>query len=284
MSRIKKRAVIVAVILVTALALMFFFERNRELSESLKALSYPYDILSGAASSISRNISELFDTAEENRRLKEELLAAETEKQSYSEILAENRRLADLLNLKQRIDSGGMAAHVVGRGYDRISNTLIMDKGSNQGIVKDMPVITAKGLAGKVLSVRMNFSDIILINDLNFSVAVRFKESRREGIVTGSGRNNCILKYVPVEETVKPGDIVITSGLDGIFQAGIPVGQVTTVQTEGVEFFQYIEVEPFQNPSKIEDAIIISRTTTFRETHESGPVAETPAPASPDGE
>jgi rod shape-determining protein MreC len=283
MSRTKKRALIVVVILVAALTLMFFFNRNKGLNDGLKVLSYPYDVLSSSLSSLSESIGELFDTAEENRRIRDELLAAEIEKQRYSEIIAENHRLTELLNLKNRIDSGGKAVRIVGHGYDRMSNTLIINKGHNQGIVKDMPVITAKGLAGKVLSVRRNFSDIILLNDLNFSVAVRFRESRREGIITGSGRSNCILKYVPVEETVQPGDEIITSGLDGIFQPGIPVGRVTTVQTEGVEFFQYIEVEPFQQPSKIEEAMVISRTTTFKDMRESGANTDTPASGAPAG-
>jgi len=276
MSRIKKRALIAAVILVAALALMVFFNRNKDFNEGLNIFSYPYDVLSGALSSVSENISELFDTAEENRRLKEELLAAETEKQRCSELIAENRRLTELLQLKQRLDAGGKTVRAVGRGYNRMANTLIVDKGRNQGIVKDMPVITSKGLAGKVLNVRRNFSDILLVNDLNFSAAVRLQESRREGIITGSGRGNCLLKYVPVEDTVKPGDIVVTSGLDGIFQAGIPVGRVTAVQTEGVEFFQYIEVEPFQSPASIEEAMVISRSTTLRDMSEPAP-AETPA-------
>lgn len=283
MSRTKKRALIVFIILVAAISLMFFFNRNKGLNEGLKVLSYPYDVLSSAVSSLSESIAGLIDTAKENRRLRDELLAAEIEKQRYSEVLVENHRLAELLSLKNKLDSSGKAVRVVGHGYDRMSNTLIINKGYNQGIAKDMPVITAKGLAGKVVSVRRNFSDIILLNDLNFSVAVRFRESRREGIITGSGRSRCILKYVPVEETVKPGDEIITSGLDGIFQPGIPVGRVTTVQTEGVEFFQYIEVEPFQQPSKIEEAMVISRTTTFKDMRESGPTADTPASAAPPG-
>jgi rod shape-determining protein MreC len=283
MSRTKKRALIIAVILIAAISLMLFFNRNKGLNESLKVLSYPYDILSSVLSSLSESIGGLIDTAEENKRLREELLAAEIEKQRFSEVLTENHRLVELLNLKNRLDSSAKAVRVVGHGYDRMSNTLIINKGYNQGIAKDMPVVTAKGLAGKVLSVRRNFSDIILLNDLNFSAAVRFRESRREGIITGSGRTHCLLKYVPVEETVKPGDEIITSGLDGIFQPGIPVGRVTAVQTEGVEFFQYIEVEPFQQPSKIEEAMVISKTTTFKDMRESGLTPDAPAPEAPPG-
>jgi rod shape-determining protein MreC len=269
MSRTRKRLLILAVIVITALSMMFIFGKNQVVTEALKYLLYPYDVLSSAISSVSAKFGGLIDAAEENKKLRADLLAEQIEKQGYSEIIAESRRLHELLNLRTQIESGGTAVHVVGRGYDKFANTLVIDKGQNQGIVKDMPVITSKGLAGKVLSVRKDFSDIILLTDWNFSVAVRLKDSRHEGVLTGSGRGRCILKYVPVEEAVKEGEIVITSGLDGIFQPGIPVGRVIKVQTEGVEFFQYIEVAPFQQPYTIEEAMVISRSAVFKGMHAS---------------
>jgi rod shape-determining protein MreC len=267
MSRTRKRLLILAVIVIMALSMMLIFGKNQVVADAMKYLLYPYDVLSNAISAVSYNIGELFDTAEENKKLRVDLLAAQIEKQRYSEIIAENLRLHELLNLKAQIESGGKAVHVVGRGYDKFANTLVIDKGQNQGIVKDMPVITSKGLAGKVLSVRKDFSDIILLTDSNFSVAVRLGDSRHEGVMTGTGRERSILKYVPVEEAVKEGEIVITSGLDGIFQPGIPVGRVVKVQTEGVEFFQYIEVAPFQRPYTIEEAMVISRSAVFKGMH-----------------
>ena len=264
MSRTRKRLLILAVIVITALSLMFFFGKSEVVTETLKALLYPYDVLSNVISSASIKYGGLLDAAEENKKLRADLMAAQIEKQGYSEIIAESRRLHELLNLRTQIESGGTAVHVVGRGYDKFASTLIIDKGQGQGIVKDMPVITAKGLAGKVLSVRKNYSDIILLTDSNFSVAVRLKDSRREGVLTGSGHERCILKYVPIEEAVKEGEIVITSGLDGIFQPGIPVGRVVKVQTEGVEFFQYIEVAPFVQPYAIEEAMVVSRSAALK--------------------
>ena len=264
MSRTRKRLLILAVILVTAFSMMFIFGKTQVVTDTLKALLYPYDVLSNAITSASAKYGGLLDAAEENKKLKDDLMAAQIEKQGYSEIIAESRRLHELLNLRTQIESGGTAVHVVGRGYDKFAITLVIDKGQNHGIVKDMPVLTVKGLAGKILSVRKNYSDIILLTDSNFSVAVRLRDSRREGVLTGSGHERCILKYVPIEEAVKEGEIVITSGLDGIFQPGIPVGRVVKVQTEGVEFFQYIEVAPFVQPSAVEEAMVISRTASAR--------------------
>ena len=231
---------------------------------ALKPLSYPYDTLSSIISSLSDGISGVINAAEENNRLKAELQTTLAERQRYGEIVKENQRLHELLSLKQQVQGGGIAAHVVGRGYDKFINTLVIDKGSNDGINKDMPAITSQGLAGKVYTVRKDYSDIMLLRDPNFSVAVRLQESRHEGVVTGTGQRYCILKYVPTENPVKEGEIVLTSGLDGIFPEGLPLGRVTKVLTEGVEFFQYIEVVPFQASGKIEEVLVVGRSAKLQ--------------------
>lgn len=264
MSRARKRLLIVAVLVLAAFVLIPIFRKKDDIPPALKPLSYPYDTLSSIISSLSDGISGVINAAEENNRLKAELQTTLPERQRYGEIVKENQRLHELLSLKQQVQGGGIATHVVGRGYDKFINTLVIDKGSNDGINKDMPAITSQGLAGKVYAVRKDYSDIMLLRDPNFSVAVRLQESRHEGVVTGTGQRYCILKYVPTENPVKEGEIVVTSGLDGIFPEGLPVGRVTKVLTEGVEFFQYIEVVPFQASGKIEEVLVVGRSAKLQ--------------------
>lgn len=264
MSRSKKRLLIIAVLVLTAFAVMSLYRKNEGVPGILKPLSYPYDALSGLMSSISAGVGGIVNAADENKKLKTELQNNLIEKHRYNEIIGENRRLQELLDLKNQVNGSAMAARVVARGYDKFINTLVIDKGKNDSVGKDMSAITPKGLAGKVISVRNNFADIMLITDPNFSVAVRLQESRHEGVLTGTGHRYCLLKYIPTEEAVKEGEIVITSGLDGIFPQGLPIGRVTRVQTEGVEFFQYIEVVPFQAPSKIEEVMVIGRSAEWK--------------------
>src|SRR5271169_4870348 len=124
-----------------------------------------------------------------------------------------------------------------------------------------MAVMTPQGLVGKVYSVRDSYSDVLLLQDANFSVAVRLQNSRHEGVVSGTGNGNgyCLLKYVPPEENVEKGEVVITAGFDGIFPEGLPVGVVSKVKKEGIEFFQYIEVRPFQASEKVEEVIVLKQ-------------------------
>ncbi len=119
-----------------------------------------------------------------------------------------------------------------------------------------MPAITLNGLAGKVISTSPHFSEILLLTDTNFSVAVRVERTRSEGIVSGTGTNMCILKYIPVEEDIMVGDRLITSGTDGIFPEGIKVGVVKKIEKKK-GFFQNIDVVPYQSDLTIEEVAII---------------------------
>jgi rod shape-determining protein MreC len=110
---------------------------------------------------------------------------------------------------------------------------------------------------GKIVAVSASSSSLLLLTDLNFSVAVRLQESRREGILSGTGLRKCQLKYIPQEEVVKLGVAVITSGLDSLFPEGIPVGYISKVNKKGTALFQDIEVTPFADDTKVEEVAII---------------------------
>lgn len=220
-------------------------------------LSSPFDLLSFLSNSIKTNVKNLLNTYAENKILKEQLNKTLMERQMYSEIIQENKRLKAILSLKEQEPKYLTAAKVIAKGYDRFLQTITIDKGKSNGIKKDMAVITTKGLIGKIYSVRENFSDVLLLKDPNFSVAVRLQNSRVEGIVSGTGGKYCILKYISPEEDIKPDETVITSGLDGIFPQGIPVGTIKSIKKEGIEFFLNIQIKPFQENEKIEEVIIL---------------------------
>jgi rod shape-determining protein MreC len=259
MSKAKKRFIIFISLFSFALTLMSY-QHGRQSSLFSPVLSYPYDMLNRFTSSVTATLHDAKDTFEDNKRLKKEVTQLLLERQQYREVIQENRRLKELLALKEHETHAVAAAKVIARGYDRLQNTVILDKGKKSGIEKGMAVITTKGLVGKIYSVRDDFSEVLLIRDSNFSVAVRLQNSRREGIVSGSGYSYCLLKYVAPEETIERGEAVITSGFDGIFPEGIPVGVVSTVKKEGIEFFQYIEVMPFQASEKAEEVLVLKRT------------------------
>ncbi|MBI5633060.1 MAG: rod shape-determining protein MreC [Nitrospirae bacterium] len=221
-------------------------------------------LLSGASSAITsvldalkRPFQMIAIRDEDNRSLQKRVDELMLERMKYQEALLENRRLKELLKLKDSHKETVAAARIIGRGTSHWTHTFILDKGLQDGITKDSTAITPKGLAGKIFNVSDSYSSVLLLTDINFAAAVRLQESRKEGILAGTGTGKTILKYMPPEHEVKEGDIVVTSGLDLLFPSGIPAGYVSKVNRQGAGQFQYIEVIPFADNTGIEEVLII---------------------------
>jgi len=195
---------------------------------------------------------------EENTALKKRVGELMLERETYREAMLENKRLKELLGLRESHKNYVASARVIARGLDNWTHTFLIDKGSGDGIAKDMAAITPRGLAGKVTSSSGRYAYLLAVNDINFSASVRLQGSRTEGVLSGTGDRRCVLKYVPFEDGVKTGEIVITSGLDMLFPEGVPVGYVSKVDKQkGEGNFQYIEVQPFQDIAKMEEVVIV---------------------------
>lgn len=217
--------------------------------------------LQSATSSVTDRVKSPFRRLalreEENMQLQSRLKELLAEQEESREALSENKRLRELLKLSETRKDIVTAARVIARGSDHWTKVLVLDKGSLDGVRKDQSVITEKGLAGKIISTSDSYSHLLLLTDINFSASVRLQETRSEGIVSGTGSRKCVLKYIPYEEEVKAGGIVVTSGLDAFFPAGISVGYISKADKGGAGHFQYIEITPFQDDAKIEEVLIV---------------------------
>jgi rod shape-determining protein MreC len=224
---------------------------NRLLNGSHKTATFLTDTVKGP-------FERMALRAEENAQLKKKVNELLLDRERYQEATIENTRLTELLKLKENQRNFVAAARIIARGVDHWTKTLVIDKGLKDGVVKDMAAVTPRGLAGKIMNSSASYSGLLLITDINFSAAVRLQESRREGVLTGTGAKTCILKYIPYEDEIKQGDIVITSGLDSLFPPGIPVGYISKVDNKGRGGnFQYIEVVPYQDDTKMEEVIVV---------------------------
>lgn len=252
----KRRVIIILLLFFAAFLILSYQKKGHPLINEI--LVYPFDLINRMTSNIYASFIKFRDAMEENERLNKRLNELLIERQSYGEIMLENERLRAIVALKKNNPAFFTTARSIGRGYDRFLNTLIIDKGKHQGIVKNMAAVTTNGLVGKIHAVKDDYSEILLLNDPNFSVAVRLQKSRHEGIVSGTGRGYCLLKYIPPEELVEKDEVVITSGLDGIFPPGIPIGVVSYIGRDGADFFLYLEVTPFQSSSKVEEVVILT--------------------------
>jgi rod shape-determining protein MreC len=198
---------------------------------------------------------------DENRRLKKENASLTQEVLHYREGYLEGIRLQKLLTLKEKANYPTIAARVIGRNQTSIIKTILIDKGSSHGLKVDLPVIADQGVVGRIVETSPHVSKILLLIDENSNIDGLVQESRIQGILQGAASRGCSLKYISKTETVNPGNIVISSGLSGVFPKGLLIGAVTNVDKTDSSLFQKIEVAPFVDFARIEEVMIIKSDT-----------------------
>ncbi len=228
--------------------------------------NYPLVILERGIFNFSKSVKKFFQSyilivgkEEENRRLLAQVELANQEVNEYIEAKNENERLRELLELKSQRPDYITSADVFARDPTNWFQILWINKGEKDGISRDMVAVTPSGAVGRVFNILNNTASIVLITDVNSSVAVRTQTTRIEGIMEGRGDDRCYLKYVPQDIVVKIGEKLLTSGLDGIYPEGVLIGHVTDVKKRDGEPFLEIEVSTAQNLNAVEEVAILKR-------------------------
>jgi rod shape-determining protein MreC len=198
---------------------------------------------------------------DENRRLKKENASLTQDIAYYREGYLEGIRLQKLLALKEKINYPTIVARVINRDQTSIIKTILIDKGTSHGMKVDLPVIADQGVVGRIVEASPHVSKILLLIDVNSNIDSMVQESRIQGILQGASSRGCSLKYIAKTETVSPGNIVISSGLSGVFPKGLLIGAVTNVDKTDSGLFQKIDVAPFVDFARIEEVMIIKSDT-----------------------
>ena len=205
----------------------------------------------------------------ENRQLKEQIEQMRLEQVRLNEDAAQARRLQSLLAFKEQVVMKTIPAQVIGSSGSDLSRSVYIDKGSNQGIAPDMPVITADGIVGKVLRVYSSTSLVLVINDQSSGVGVLLEKSRLQGVLRGTADGELILERVTSDEQVVPGERVLSSGGDQIFPKGFPVGTVIKV-SPGKELFLNIQVHAAADLNRLEEVLVVTERQEREAVAESG--------------
>ena len=203
------------------------------------------------------NYFRLVDTQHENTQLKNEIHELKTANSRYRELLATQERLEDLLQFKQAINRPVLAAQVIGLDPTGWFKSVIIDKGKWAGLRLDMPVVNAFGVVGRVVSVSSNYAKVLLIIDQNSSLDCLVQRSRDRGMLKGLMSEICKLDYVAKSNDITMGDIVVTSGLGGVFPKGLPVGRILDVKEISGELFKDIKIRTAVDFSKLEEVLVI---------------------------
>jgi len=194
---------------------------------------------------------------DENKRLKKDNALLIQEINRYREGYLESGRLQKLLSLKERTNHHTIAATVIGRDQSSMVKTILINKGTADGLRLDLPVIADQGVVGRVVETSAHVSRILLMIDENSNIDAMIQENRIQGILQGASSVGCSMKYVPKTETIAVGNIVISSGLSGLFPKGLLLGAVKAVEKTDSGLFQKIDVAPYVDFSRLEEVLVI---------------------------
>jgi rod shape-determining protein MreC len=199
----------------------------------------------------------LVSTAKENGKLREALSRAIEEKNQYQEAALSNERLRRLLDLKTSLPHQMLAAEVIGRDPSPWFKTIIIDKGSKEGVAAAMPVVIPEGIVGQVVESAGGYAKVLLIADQNSAVDAIVQRTRARGIIKGGLSGKCSFDYVLRKDEIGVGDIVISSGVDGVFPKGLRIGEVSEIIKRNAGVFQDVTITSYVDFEKIEEVFII---------------------------
>lgn len=199
----------------------------------------------------------IVNAAKENDNYQKALNKAFENNIQLKEFKLSNSRLRNLLNFEKTITDRILSAEVIGKDPSPWFKTVLIDKGKNDGVETGMAVVVPKGIAGQVTDVSSNYSKVLLIIDHNSAVDALVQNDRARGIIKGGSAEQCLFKYVLRKHDIEIGDIVVSSGLDGVFPKGLAVGYVSTVIKPKSGIFQEVTVTPYVDFEKLEEVLIV---------------------------
>ncbi len=260
---------VVAAVLASVL-LMVADHRHDYLAAVRAALSvavYPIQYLASLPDTLQNSVFESVSTysnlVEENRRLKREQLVDKTRLLKFSELEKENVRLRALLETSFKLGEQVLIADLVSVNLAPYEQIVVVNKGARFGVYKGQPVLDANGVVGQVIRANPLSAEVMLITDPNHGIPVQVNRNGIRTIAVGSGRiDTLILPLLPNNTDIKPGDLLITSGLGGTFPYGYPVGTVTSVAPQPDRPFANISAKPIAHLDRSRELLLVWSNTT----------------------
>lgn len=221
--------------------------------------------LSGAANGVMNGVKNYFlltQTSQENARLLKEVSELKIQVRLAHQIRQENDRFRKMLELREKLPYSLIAGQVIARDAKASqSRTIMVNRGSRHGITTQIPVVTPEGVVGMTIFVDVLSAKVLMITDASASIGAMLERGRVAGILNGDGLNSCVLKFLPLNTDIKKGDLVITSGQEGIFPEGLPVGRVLKEIKEST-LYRTVEVIPFPNFTSVNEVLFLKQSSS----------------------
>jgi rod shape-determining protein MreC len=271
--------------------------------QNLQALLHPLQLLANAPSRLYRDTTEYFSTHEyllnENRTLKQNALKQAVELQKLNTLTLENNNLRQLLQTNQSIIETSVAAEIMHVGRDLFTKKIIVNRGATHQIVAGEAVVDSTGVIGQVTRIYPLSSEVTLITDKSLAIPIQVERNGLRAIAFGHGRDNTLdLPYLPTNVDIQRGDKLVTSGIDGVYPAGLAVATVSQIEitpdspfariicvpTGGVENHKQVllvSIPRMAEPVETEVVSVIKSDAKIKKT-ESKTVAAKPATTKPE--
>jgi len=221
--------------------------------------------VSSTIANIGNSITLYNELLEENRILRAQIRDLTMRNSMMEEYLLENQRLSELLDIKQAHEGqlDLVAARVIGRNLGNWFDTIIIDKGTNHGIMVNMAVINHQGLVGRVVATSRNTAEVMLLLDRESAVGAMVQRSRIFGVVEFAPSGNYPLQmiHLPHDAQVEEGDIIVTSGLGEFFPRGLRIGYITNVSMAPTGLVQQAKLIPYVEFNTLEEVMVVTVAT-----------------------
>ena len=218
------------------------------------AITMPFQGLGNIFSNLTADQATLSELQAENDELRSRNAELEEAEQTAT-------RLQGLLDLQSSYNLQSTAAHIISGSSDSWSSTVTIDKGTSSGLSVGMPVTSSSGVIGQIVECGATSSTVLLVADESSSVSAMVQSSRAQGMLDGSAAGEVRLDMIRTDQTVEVGDIVVTSGLGGVFPKGLPLGKVTSVEKNPGSMYYTIVVEPYAHTENAEEVLVITSLT-----------------------
>ena len=248
--------------LALALLLLFFDQRDQSFERGwLLAVVYPIQTAAQAPEKLWFDAQDGMRSnrslREENQRMKQALELVKPRLVRLMAVEQENRRLQDLLDAARRMPGRTRMARVVGASHDASTHMLTVDLGSRDGVFVGQGVIAANGIVGQVVRIGPFSSQVALLTDAGQSLPAQVLRTRKNVLINGNGDPVYLsIPFLPRNADLKKGDVILSSGLGGVFPKGLPIGQVVSVRAGKGAAFSEVKVRPWVQMDRLEEVLL----------------------------
>ena len=250
------------------------FRAAETLRTALAVVIYPLQRATGAPvemlSSIADYFSSLSSAQRENEALRSKVLQNARDVLTLEALAAENAQLRRLLDARERVPTGASLAEIMYSGRDPFSRKIVIDKGSQQGMLSGQPVIDETGVIGQVTRVFPMLSEVTLITDKDQAIPLQVVRNGLRALAYGDGAT-LDLRFVAANADIQNGDILVTSGIDGIYPSGLPVARVSRVERDAAYAFARIQCVPIAGTERHRQVLVLAHDAKLPSAPEAQP-------------